>query len=607
MTQLKRHSRTFPLVRQTLLAASVIAAVCSASTLAAAATVTDLKAVHRNGQTFITFTENSGAGEKTTYDVYRHTLPIASVSGLTKIATLDADSGRLLYDDNPRISLGTGQNLTTGLIISDLGPHLAANKGLLVWTTAASGCFYYAVTNSVDAAVNPGINSLTSCVNEMHQAVPGAIRISGPTTAGNHNVSYYMAWEDYSTWNMSEWGYYGHLFSVSTPASGIAAPYPLLLQLHSAGGTQYLQPPNGTDQDAISGVVIQPVDMDWTGFTEPYTGRSMGNSVWSVRFDTSDDVYRTCTEDRIVRYVKLVRDNASGDGFDFQIDSTRVYAYGLSLGSGAMHLVSHYPDVFAAGMTSVGWLDNASYGNFSNAGKHVNSGSGPTLTDYLDMAYYAATTAIRPMIYTFGSYDGTIKPTSYTAALALFETYHQPFYAEWKDQDHLPFAPTASQWNHHNAGSGYLRFRLTEAYPAFGNASTSTPIPTFPGHFAGQRNGNLDWGSELHPVGAAIEDSVRSFGITLKSVSVDTSANVTIRNAQQFLPEAGQRVEWRNESQTGQLLQSGSVVADAQGLVTVRLQVTAGGNRLTLSCGSCTASAAAKVPMPPSNVRIVRP
>jgi len=615
MTQLERHSHAFPLVRQTLLAASVIAVVCSVSTVAAAATVTDLKAAHRNGQTFITFTKNAGSGAKTTYDVYRDTSPITSgtIGGLTPIATLTQDSGRLLYADDPG-SATDGQNLMSGFIVEDDGSHLAPNKSLLVWTTASSGTYCYAVTNSGDSTVIGGMNSLSSCVAETRQEVPGVIRLNRTSISG-YTLYRYFAWEDYSTWDHSEWGYYGHRFNVMVPTSGISAPFPLLLYLHSAGEGGYFEPRAGLNADVRHGVIIQARDNDFSGIRDPYTGTSVPGSRWFGRFDTAAGLYKSVTEDRLLRYVKLVRDNATGDSVDFQLDSNRIYVYGASLGGASMHIASHYPDIFAAAGSSIGWIDS-SWGGGST--ERVNSSSGPTLSEYLDMAYQAAHTRLPPIYYAFGANDSTINPANYPAALAVFETHHQAYMAQWKDTGHSEYAPSYSQWNP-NQGAGYLRFALNEAYPAFGNASTSDRPPTMPAPANGQRNGYLDWGSGLHPVGAPIEDSVKSFGITLRSLSVDASADVTIRNAQQFLPESGQRVEWRNESQTGQVLQSGVAVADGQGLVTVRVQIAASGNRLTLSCSACTARvvdndlsraqrprAVGKV-SPPQNVRIVRP
>jgi len=540
-------------------------------------TVTDLTATHRGGQTFLVGTKNAGATGATLWSIRRSSSPITSSSDGTEIGVLNANSYRWLYDDSAK------HNLTAGLIITDGGSPLASTKILAVITTylGENGTWYYGAFPSDDPdAVTAGN---TTSVAETYQATPGAIRISGPTTVGIHSVRHYKAWEDIRTWVTSEQGYYGHIFQTAEPQSGISAPFPLTQQLHSAGATQYFEPASGTSLDAYSGVVIQPADMDWSGFTEPYTGGAMAISRWFGRYSTSAGFYKSYTEDRVVRYTKMVRDNLTGDGHDFQVDFTRVYATGASNGSGAMHLISHYPDVFAAGATQVGWLDNVSFGNSPDADtKRVNSLEGLTLTNYLDMAYYAANSALRPIIYAFGSHDGTIPPNSYTPDLALFETYRQPFHAEWKDADHEGFSPmTANQWNHHIDGSGYLRFKLNEPYPAFGNASTSTTIPTFPGNFAGQRNGTLDWQSLLHPItgGAAIVDTVLTFGVSLISSSEATGVTTAIRNAQNFRPPVGSTLTWStDEGQSG----SGAVAADGTPYISgMRIPVSA--MRLTVS------------------------
>jgi hypothetical protein len=90
--------------------------------------------------------------------------------------------------------------------------------------------------------------------------------------------------------------------------------------------------------------------------------------------------------DRVVRYAKLVRDNPM-----FQIDPTRVYLTGASLGSGAMHIASHNSAIFAAAAASIGWInDDAWLSNApQNATKKVNGANGPLWKDYQDMAWMA--------------------------------------------------------------------------------------------------------------------------------------------------------------------------------------------------------------------------
>jgi hypothetical protein len=88
-------------------------------------------------------------------------------------------------------------------------------------------------------------------------------------------------------------------------------------------------------------------------------------------------------------------------------------------------------------------------------------------------------------------------------------------------------------------------------------------------------------------------DEPARFAITFKltnDVAAQT-AKVTIRNAQQFKPAPGQPVNWTNVNQSdGSPIASGTVAADAGGLVTVPVAVTWAGTRLTLSPGENTAA-----------------
>lgn len=628
MVGLRRPLQTRRLLQLTLLATIVLAVFTFGLPVsAAAATVTDLKAVHRNGQTFITFTKNAGSGPKTTYDVYRHTSPITSFSGPTKVATVDADSWHSLYDDK----VYSTPHLSNGFIIENDGSPLASTQGLLVWTTATNGCYYYAVANSNDTStISAGTNSLMNCVTEAHQTVPGAVRLQATINNSSYLTYKYFRWEDYSTWQTRQWGYYGHRFNVYAPVSG--SPSGIELILHSAQ-TGYIEPSDTLGHQPAM-IEIMPQDLSVIAGGDPYApdNPGYGHSYWFGRYDTVSDEVWPITETRIVDYVKLVRDNATGDGTNFNADGNRAITFGASLGSAAWYVAAHNPDTFAFAFASLLFVDPTYVGVTVPAKGKIVHGVDQTYENWVNLKWLADHGyRLPPTSYTFNKDDFTLNQTSTPAALTALEAAKLPFAAAWGGHTRA----TPGDLNGHaqfaidNTGSGgpwdLSRFVLNEAHPAFSNSSNSDPVGTAPqaagtSGNVGQRNSYLDWGSAIHPIGPPIEDTVNSFGITLKALSADAAADVTIRNAQQFRPNAGQSVSWRNESQqTGQVLQSGSVSADRQGLVTVRLQITAGGNRLTLSCSTCTAPAVGtattrdretpavgRVP-PPPNVRIVRP
>lgn len=560
------------------------------SSLAFAAQVTLDTPTHRGGQTFLTWTEVAGGG--TTYSIYRQTAQITSLSGLTPVATgLTQDSGRLLYNDDPG-TITDGQNLTTGFIITEGGSHLASNKGLIVWTTAASGCFYYAVTNSGDASVSVGTNSSTTCVTETSQAVPGAVMI-GSSTVGGHTLYRYFAWEDYATWDHSEWGYYGYRFNVFKPTTGISPDYPLLLYLHQCCNPPgYVEPAAGFVGDVSNGVEIHPVTLSFESVMggDPYTGTQYGNPAWLPRFDTAADLYKTAPSFRVVRYAKLVRDNAMGDGVDFEVDANRVYLYGASMGSAAMHIANHNTDVFAATQASVGYIDMTAWSGTSGlmSTKRVDSLSGQTIAQWLDMAYQSQQQRLLPTMHPFSANDTTISPANYPAAMAQFETDHQPYVADWTNTNHVEHAMSEAQWT-------FLRFRKDEAFVAFGSVGNSDTPPSFPSAAAGQRNEKLDFDSSLNNLGggtgADIYDHSWEFRISVKSTASDTTGTITVDNTQNFVPTPGATISYNNVAGltgNGSVLNSGlgTITVGARGEITIPgLAITAAGNRLFLYAG----------------------
>lgn len=577
--------------------ALVLVLLMGLASAASATTPTGLTATHRGGQTFVTFTEAGCA--MGTYSVWRHTAQIASLSGLTAIATLDQDSGRLLFDDNPSITFGTGQNLTTGFVITDGGSHLAADQGLLVWTTAVTGSFYYAVTSSCDSTLVVGTNSLTSAVSETYQAEHGAVLVSTDTDYGGsgRTVKHYYIWDDYATWDTADWGYYGHAFAVLLPSSG-SNPHRMVLYLHAAG-CGYQEPLISVSSWPTDAVVLAPRDMCFgnggTPTTDPYSGVTGGGggSKFTGLTNLSTGVFQTAMESRIVLFTKLVRDNGIGDGENFHVDSNRIYIYGENLGSNGMHIAAHYNNIYAAVAASTGMVNDNMYQAFpNNTTVHVGDGSGPTIYQYRDLAHQATLRRLTPTIHTPNINNTFVNSGDYPETTVVLETYHQPYAIQWKAGNLLAFVMSTDypQWD-------FFRFRLNEAYPAFSHAANSdTPEGTAPWMGSstadplGQRNGLLNWDSEDYDLGgsdADIVDQPDTFKITLESTASDTTSDVTIWNTQAFRPSVGASVAWVNhagETGAGATLGSGSVTVGSLGEVTVTaMDITAAGNRLTLS------------------------
>ncbi len=544
-----------------------------------AATVTDLQVLVQKGQAFVTFREIPGSG--VTYRVYRSANPISSVSGLIPIATLPQGSGLNRY---------TGQMF----IITDLGSPLPTQTGLLVWTTNSTGSFYYAVTNSSDATLAAGTNVTSSATNEVVWPVPGSIQLKAPYLEfgpGSHQVTEYFAWEDYSTWDHTAWPYYGHRYNVLVAPSGLqpGVKYPLTLVLHAAGDSGYLEPPTGHGRPTGISVIPRDNTFQFSG-PDPYTGT---NHVWSFWYGwkrSTDSVVVNATERRCVRYVQLTRDDPK-----FQVDPARLHVAGISLGGGgAMHIAYHYPQLFAAAASTIGWVDPTStrgslpYQGF--VGLRVENGE--LWDNWVDQRWLVEhrSPLTPPIIYTFAKNDPILPPTAYPALLTSTETYKNAYIAKWQDVGHNGF--------YLGGAASWTRYKRNEAYPAFANATNSDSVSVQ----QGQRNLNLDWSSALnsHGAGTDILDAATTFSMSFRSLTTDAVADVTIRNAQLFVPTPGQIVSWTNARSSGGVLESGTTTADQAGLISMRIQILASGNRVTL-----TRQGTATPPSAPTNLRII--
>lgn len=538
---------------------------------------------HRRGQTWITWTEVSGPS--VTYDVYKSTTQITSLSGLSPInppSSLDQDSGRLKYVDDV-------DDLDTGFVITDNGSHLASNKGLAVSTTATTGCYYYAVVNSGDQSVTVGVNSLSSCVSETRQDVTGAVLLSKTINAegSGQTVWKYFAWDDITQWHPGSQGYYGVRFSVAGPDTLTTGPLDVIL--HASGNTGYSSLVASLTRNANeTNVHLMTADFNFSGLTDPYCNCAYGEGHHWGRYDSGTGFFHPYLEDRIVRFAKMVRDNLTGDGQDFKIDGNRVYVLGASLGSASGHVLSRHGDVFAAGLMMIGYVDDPAHPNFDPTDSiPLYGGGGITVFDSEDLAQNAAVRELRPLMHYFGGDDGTVTPQHYDEAMSAFETYHQPYAAEWEPVGHNQddIATDYPHWT-------FKRFKKNEAYPAFSGAANSTTLPSFPVGTPGQRNAFLDWDSALHDIGGGTAgnmlDKSYRFEVALKSTSgSDTTATTTMRNFQEFLPPVGTQVQWLNFNNydgSGSLIASGQVTVASDHSITIpSLAIKSAGNRLVIN------------------------
>lgn len=348
----------------------------------------NLTAVHRSGQTFLTWSER---GDLTLerYRVYRHTVPItaASFSGATRLYEVVEGSGQFWSDRYPEGDVWRSRYVERFVIV-DGGPQLPAGIGLLVWTLhpdelggATSGRGYYAVTT-----VNPSGQENTTDFSPGNTAGPVdesvadplPVEIAGAGEPGGHVFIQYM---DVQDWNPSFHapnpsngylglpepgetigpyaGQYAYTYVVGEPGvratvapddvrercgDTVPAVVPLILYLHGHEGNIY--PPDRGYSQYYCAFEIRPVDLAQTwffGFARQHDYRQDG-------WPEAGDVIVNYTEQRLLRMVgDLLRHQTLGA----RIDPERIYVYGHSMGgSGTLALALRYPNVFAAAYAS---------------------------------------------------------------------------------------------------------------------------------------------------------------------------------------------------------------------------------------------------------------
>ena len=129
--------------------------------------VTDLEAIHKDGQTFLTWQEDTTLfGEE--YHVYRHTEAITE-DNINQAELLTARWGPL--DDETSFHQLAGNGAPQNFVIEDLGSELSNDTGLFVYTTqnGEGGNAYYAVTlvsNGSEQQLGTSGDVLTAAVQE---------------------------------------------------------------------------------------------------------------------------------------------------------------------------------------------------------------------------------------------------------------------------------------------------------------------------------------------------------------------------------------------------------------------------------------------------------
>ena len=543
-----------------ILAVLVIAPACRA----ADPEVTGIQAVHRHGQTFVTWTDvaEGEAGAKFRYSLYRSEQPITADNldraELCYHGVLNNSAKLFGHAFNPKDRLDPAKPYA---IIEEGGKPLPAWSGLAVHTVQKAGKVYYAVVATDEkhkpvSTVVPGMSATKNAVQEK----PGPIQA----------IKLYDSKERKS-------------YVPQTSITGKKG-LPLRVSLHGsqgAGGPAgewgdyylYFGTPTMGHRDGLPGVFTvqenKPKDGNhlllWPrDAIEHPSGRGAFETMWLGYYCIPQDAahkeprYYRFTENRLMWMIDWTLKRYEGD-------PQRVTVGGSSMGGlGSINVGFRRSDIFAAAYPTTSpflwWPPSSFHGNQSRDTKALMEDGKTSYADYTNSPKFAAEHhEDMPFLgWAVGRKDPNHNWQEYVDMVKALTANHHGFAFSWNDGGHSEGGRAAEPINKYYPASKFARDR---SYPAFGNSSIDSKLGNG-SKDDGDREGGINLGFDWKDV----SDEKGKWSVTVSNdLCKDTmTVDVTPRRCQKFEAKPGTEFEWTTS--TGE---SGKVAADKWGRVTV--------------------------------------
>ncbi len=545
-----------------------------------------LTAFHSHGQTFLTWHCPPGTGW--TYRVYRSNVAIATAGDLSH-ATLLAQVGDSTWYDR-RLSLIRGQ--TCAYAVDSVAGPLAEDQGVVVITNPSSSQAWYAVTaqpatDLENTLVTPGDNALAQPLLEPLELPEPVFQRTLHVNGADVDV--------YTLWISSSGS---PLFPPMSNRAGMAfdcgiergTPGSALIVRPHARGSDFLSVVGGTSSPgewvlALDDPLPNGQNTFWYGYHQAYD--ITGSNKWTPLSGTIVDY----TWRRVIHTLGWARRR-------FPVDTTRVYAYGYSMGGiGSTMLAFNRPDWIAAVMSISGKFD-FSFVDDPNPESAYNQGGvlrdvanwqwGPVTVDLMasdglhvferlnddTLAALQEAGGVSPIIAFNGRYDTT---TGWAEKIGFYRSMERHRHGGayfWDTRTHVG---GVAAWSPMENVAVLDRYRTNASYPAVTGCTADDDFgdgnPTA-GDSVGTINGMVTWD-------AGLVDTPDRWSVTLRLQDLQTLAgtrpapesvlvDVTPRRLQQFAAPSGQVCAWQATRLGAEGEQAGTVTVDSLGLITLR-------------------------------------
>ena len=571
--------------------------------------VSQFSAKHKTGQTFLTWkevdppvTQNAipvrelkeiqahlEQEKRIRYRIYRSQRPITSIEGSKFIAEVPPLTCWNVdyYGVHPQPE----DNALRYVIEEGMEP-VAPGTGVYVHNPQGTETAYYAITVSINGKENISIskeNALQMPLNEsVGQGVPVLQRIVNPQSFNyieNPKLYYYVRWEAPPTSNVPSKPYD---YVVAIPPS-LAKPAPVGIHLHSWGAN--LNGGYGWWFNAEKGAILiasNQIPYDWwTGYHE------LLGTVHPLRTkaDWTQGVVRPYSQRRLLAFLDWV-------ATQWEVDLTRTFVAGNSMGgSGALMLAFRFPERIAWAISWVGVHVPSMSPTFKSSyalvyGEPelgVQFEDGTPVWDFFNDASFLRQYPDKEVgfvIFSNGKNDNGIGWTQAVEFYRALQETRRPHLFVWGQGGHGQRAIMPG------GGGGAIRerempidIRTDQSLPAFTHCSLDdNPGSGDPadGDPEGQVNAYLYWETR------DIVDQTGRWEITVRLIDDaprDTATvDITPRRWQKFKAQSSEKLKWTNVSfESNKIIQSGEVVADKWGLITLeKVVVGKGKNRITV-------------------------
>lgn len=535
--------------------------------------VAGIRAIHRHGQTFVTWPDvaEGEAGAKYRYSLYRSEQPITA-DNLEKaelcyrgILNNSAKLYGSAFNDKDRLDASKPYS-----VIVEGGKPLPPWSGLAVHTVRKKAKAYYAVV-ATDEKFNPVSKLIPdkSATTEVIDEEPGPIQaiklydskerkgpsISSTSITGKKGLPLHLTLHGSQGQGGGAGEYGNYYLYFGTPEmgyrDGLAGVFSVEEHRLKSGNRLLIRVRDAVEHPSGRGAM----ETYWFGY--------LCVPQWAKH---SEPRVYPFTENQLLWITRWVAEH-------YGADPNRITVGGSSSGGvGSFNVGSRHPELFAAAFPIVGRVRKvpaiALDGKFDRAVGAIMADGKTAYYDHVDGPKFVGEhhEDLPFLGWACGRNDGYATWPEQIDMVKAMTASHHGFAFSWNNGGHSEGGKSAALISKYYPTEKFAR---NQSYPAFGNSSIDSKMGS-----GDPKEGDLEGGINLGFDWKDVVDEQEKWSVTISNelAKEEMTVDVTPRRGQKFKPRAGEKYRW--SSSTGG---SGTITTDEHGVVTVPKLLIKGG------------------------------